>query len=67
MGLLEDSGRELDLSPEAMFRRACGSYTQQGMTINGDVAWQYYQETGFLPFFVADYCREVIARAQNGK
>ena len=46
------------LTEKQVFEEACAQY--RGLNINAEVAWRYYMQTGYLPYFVTDYCMEAM-------
>lgn len=58
--MLEETANRTGKSEREIFDEASMSEFAPPFAFNVDMAWQYYLDTGFVPYFVNNYIREVL-------
>jgi len=58
--MLEEAASKLGITEQQIFREACISSFAPGFAINPEKVYECYCYSGFIPYFVTDYIREVL-------
>ena len=61
--MLQDAAEQLGITEQEVFEQATLEF--KDFALNPQKAWEYYLKTGYIPYFVTDYCKEVINGEQS--